>query len=348
MIDNPWDEPEEIARDLIRNGRYQLPNLDGTQRPKGRQRATNYIASISDNYALKQWEFGKLLEGIALRHDLVEEICSIDWESLKGKAYKDTVEKFVRKLKDAAKGNEGSRRGTAHHNMVNTLVTTGREIGTPAMKIRLRNFAEALQVHQLDMIPELQERTVILDRFDMAGTFDHGMWCRITQDLLLADTKTQKKFWSLLEPEAQLAVYVRADAMWDSSSRRFVEMPNFNKERGLLLHIDKESDEVNFLNVDLKEGWKTAILCYQVIKRRRRASSAATIRGALKPIPVGYIALVERYAREFGSITTVADGKRLRQECQGLGIWFTELKNCARDAAQRISNAGLDSQGRIL
>lgn len=347
MSDDLWDEPEDTSAPLIRNGRYALPNRDGTERPKGRQRMTNFIDAMEDAYAIKLWEFGRILEGVAARRDIIEEICSVDWGAYpadkKGTGYYALVKELVGKIKNAAKADEGARRGTAHHAMMNVKVTTGREVGTEKMRVRMRNLEDCLRAHQFRLVPELQERYVILDRFDVAGQYDSGL-LDINNQLILGDLKTQAEFRSLMKPQAQLAGYVNADAMWDSTNKCYVDMPKFDKDLGILMHMDKDGDgEVRLIDADLKEGWETVEMCAKVIQRRRRLSSAPYLRAAFRPIPPRYIDLVESFVRSFDGATTPADARALREEAVTAGVWGPEVQQAAREAKARILNAGLDT-----
>src|SRR4051812_34720308 len=84
-IDDPFALPSESAVQerpggLVQRGRYILPNRDGSPRGrktaknpyggKGYQRVTNLVSAFSDQFGLRMWELGEVLQGVATEPEL--------------------------------------------------------------------------------------------------------------------------------------------------------------------------------------------------------------------------------------------------------------------------------------
>lgn len=154
--------------------------------------------------------------------------------------------------------------------------------------------------------PALTERVVVNTKMMCAGRFDVPVWDLAAPEpvLRMADLKTKRKqFWSVLEQRAQLAVYARADVMWDDALSCYVQPPAFDLDEGVILHLPQGGGPLELLRMDLQAGWATALRAREVVDDRAGAKSAPYLR-SLAIVPAALdtehaactrLALVESY-----------------------------------------------------
>lgn len=354
---DPFDEAEaKPAQQLVTAGRYRLPNLDGSHHTGGWMRASNLAAALSDTRALSLWEQRMIMLGMRARPDLLESLAVLDVYRMDPNTLRKELEDIGWRLKEAAKADEGARRGNARHGMVEHWHTTGEEIGTPVMRRQLRTYRELLEAHRLRAMPGMQERIIIVESLNVAGKFDNILEDMCSNTNHIGDLKTQRKFWSLLEVEAQLSIYSRADAIWDEGQGVYIDMPRVCQETGIIMWMPKEPShepgtpaldpdepaakhEVLLLNLDLERGWRTAQLAKSIVDMRSESKSVAVLRGCVRPLPASasvVMRTVEEYAARFRAVTTVAEGRRVRDDAKADGLWGPELMEEAKRAAARI------------
>jgi hypothetical protein len=348
MTDDLFDDVEPAPRGLVTAGRYRLPNRDGSHHPGGWMRASNLAAALSDQKALRDWEVQMVLLGVRTRPDLVDELAVMDPAGMEPAVRRKELLQLAEDAKRAAKADEGARRGNARHTMVHRFHAAGVETGTPAMREQLRSYREVLEAHRLTPIPGMQERVVIVEALDCAGRLDTILWDEIGSTYRIGDLKTQRAFWSLMEVRAQLAIYAHADAMWDESAGRYVDMPPVHRELGHVMWMPKDRPEdwpeehghdVRILDIDLVKGWSTAQRAYEICRDRSEAKSVATLTGMFRPLPAGAVVTmrsVEDYARRFAECESWRDGSRLYEQARADGLWGPELERAAQAAAARL------------
>jgi hypothetical protein len=339
-----FDEATPVPRGLVTGGRYRLPNRDGSHHPYGWQRVTNLVGAYSDTRALALWQQRMILLGLRARPDLYEELHTMAVDTMDAAALRRELEYLADQAQTAAKADVGRRRGTARHAMVAHFHEGGEVVGTPSMRAQLTSYNEVLDAHRLRPVAGLQERVIICEALNCAGRYDNALEDLDTAVWHIADLKTQRQFWTLLEVRAQLAIYAHADAMWDEERECYVGMPPVNQELGLVMHMpqepEHERDPVEILNIDLVKGWQTARHAYQVVCDRSEAKSAGTLRSVVRPLPAPALTVVrtvEEYAARFASVATREEGKALVAEVMSAGMWCPELLACARKAEARIT-----------
>ena len=278
VTDNLFDDPDEP---LIKNGRYNLPNLDGSPRPGGGyMRCTNLAGALADQRELNLWEQRQTLRGLRLRYDLYETLCSLPVESwTEKKEERDALHPLIEQCKEAAKGNAGAIRGTARHTMVHAWHHHGVRVGTPKMLKQLDWYDQALEDAGLEPVPGLQERTVVLPDLDVAGTFDSVFMDRRTGEYLMGDLKSQDAFYTSMLVEAQLAILANGVGMWDRERRVYEPMPEVSKTRAVVVWMPKDGEGVTVSpDIDIVHGLATARLAYQIVGIRSRCKSIPHLR----------------------------------------------------------------------
>lgn len=278
MTDNLFDDPDER---LVENGRYRLPNLDGSHRPGGYMRCTNLAGALADQRELNLWEQRQTLKGLRQRYDLYETLCSMPVETwTEKKQERDALHPLIEQCKEAAKGNAGAIRGTARHTMVHARHVHGVRVGTPKMLKQLDWYDQALEDAGLEPVPGLQERTVVIPDLDVAGTFDSVFMDRRTGEYLMGDLKSQDTFYTAMVIEAQLAILANGVKMWDPSRKVYEPMPEVSKTRAVVVWMPKNGEGVTVSpNIDIALGWATAKLAHRIVCIRSRCRSVPYLRG---------------------------------------------------------------------
>lgn len=201
----------------VRSGRYDFPAPPDTVRPpRGYMRCTKKASAFSDQIRLQHWR-ERLLQ-LGLREDeglLFDELCAEGLEMMDPQEAKDWLEQHAQKAIDRAGGGVGARRGTARHTMLQVKMETGVITGHRTMRLQLESLFQALEDHELEVIPGWSERVVCNPRYGIIGTLDLGVMCRRTGQVGILDLKTQRQFWSYMEIAGQQEGYDSAPWVWE-------------------------------------------------------------------------------------------------------------------------------------
>lgn len=368
MTTDPFDEfdtPTQLdpSDAIIRGGRYRLPRRDGTHKPYGWQRVSNLVSAYSDQYALRNWEMGEVLAGVAADPDVLAELIRCAPQDMSKDERWAWTEAFIEKAKDASGGNRAAKHGTQRHEAVHEhhqgLPPIHQDAGT---RRALALYASALERHNFMALPGMQERRVLIESLEACGTLDNivAEICQPCQGsgerdedtvcpncagagqvgtLRIADLKTQRRFWTWLEIGAQLACYAHGDAMWDVATGTWVGMPPVDQNVAHVLWMPRtelgEEPHVEVWDVDIVAGWKTAQRAYEVVKDRAAAKSVKGRRAWLRPAPPA--SETERWAARFAAADTHAEGAQLVREAKIAGVWDGTLAMSARAAYDRLS-----------
>lgn len=222
LLEGPSDpEPRE---QLIVNGRYYLPPLDDpTGKRRSLQRVTNFIKQLSEQGGLVTWKLRSAVIGLARDERRYDLACSINPDSPRGK---QELDQLIEECIDFANAGPsgGNITGTALHNYTDDVA------GSYPIRVRdkwvpkLENYQRALHDKGLRVVPGLQERLVVSERYGTCGRLDD-----VYEDpfgtLRVGDRKSQKDFPTWWEVGAQLALYQSSDAMWNEAECRWEEMP---------------------------------------------------------------------------------------------------------------------------
>jgi hypothetical protein len=348
-LDDPFALPavsKVDARDgIITGGRYRLPQRDGTHKKGGWQRVSNLVSAYSDQYALRLWEIGEVLQGVGLDPALMDQVVLAQLHLLTKAERRAWVEGFIEHAKDASGGNAAAKHGTQRHASVETL-HAGLPYGhlDAGTRRHLALYQQALVRHGLTALPGMQERRVLVEELGAVGTLDNILTDAVRGYDVVADLKTQRRFWTWLEIKAQQACYNHAVAMWDEASGTWVDMPPVSLEVALILWMPRKPDDpveaqgwephVDVWEVDTVAGWETAKRAYQVVLDRAKGKSVnpgAWLRPAPEPTEL------ERYAALFAAVDSIPEGRALVQECRDKGIWCDILRDAAQAAYDRVA-----------
>lgn len=294
-----WDEAEDKPKYGLNEsrGRYEFPDPPGWTRPKGMSkgfmRMTNLAGAFSDQMRLQLWRERMILLGLREDEVLFDELAAApieEWDAYKAKEW---LERHANRAASVAKADQGSRRGTARHLMLQSYVETGLLTGTRTMRLQLESLLETLERHELDIIPGWSERRVCNTICMCIGTLDLGVSCRRTGQVGILDLKTAKAFWTYQEACGQQWGYDAAPWAWegtldDSGSWvRPLEWNLLGSARGpapgrrvaLLAHMPHEPGPhqlpVELHEVDLDYGREVMLVALNNVRLRSIGSSVA-------------------------------------------------------------------------
>lgn len=336
-MDDPFatvDDSTPVTRTggLITAGRYRLPNRDGTHHEGGWMRVSNLVSAYADQYALRQWEQRQMMLALRMDHALYTELLEATADQV---ADPQWDEAFLEKCKRVAGGSAGADHGTQRHSEVEGL-HRGDDVRLYPSEVRrmLAMYQSTLARHGLTPLQGMQERRVLVESLGCVGTLDNIVAesaPNATTENLVADLKTQRKFWDYLSIRAQLAGYAHGDAMWDPVAGRWVDMPPVRQDVALVLWMPRGQTTVDVLEVDIVAGWETAKRAYEVVLDRQGAKKGGAW---LRPAPP--VTETEQYAAMFAGVDSHAEGRALTEECKRKGLWSPVLADAAQLALLRL------------
>lgn len=270
-------------KEFDRWGRYLLPDPRDEQ-VKPWTRVSTFARSITDSFALAQWQQRMTAKGMALRPDLVALAATMDVSRDKA-----DMNKLVEQAKDAAGQKIAANTGTAIHAF--TEQVDGESLRIDAVPELHRPTVQAYQLQLkaagLSVVPELIERVVCLPQLSVGGKFDRVL--RESSDIhVVGDVKTGKDpSYGALEIAVQLACYahaVNACGVWDRSKRKWVPAPSVRTDYAIVMHLPAGKGTCALKRVDLVAGWEAAKLCFDVRSKRAVRNLMTDYEGA-EPVP---------------------------------------------------------------
>lgn len=319
---DPFAAPAQPKPELIRNGRYYLPPVDDpTAKPTAHTRVTTFVKTVSDMYTLSRWHQREVVIGLACREDLYDLSRTVDVND------RDAVQEIGDRAMEAAKsgrvgmtfGKGGNETGTALHAHTDQLdrgmPVTARQCWAP----KLVNYEQALADACLEVAPGMIELRVVIERYNLAGTFDRVLVFKPTPDpstwiYLIGDLKTQRVFYTWWEIAMQLALYANADAMWDPEQCRYVDMPPVSRDLAIVAHMPMVHDgddpnRVQLYEVDIAQGWEACQLVENVRQLRKAGKGwGRPLQSLTRPLGD-----TEQYAERLNSAGSRADLTRVMQ-----------------------------------
>ena len=273
-----FDTPSNTAADTVtaqpepkrdRFGRYLLPDpgQTGPASDLAWTRCTTFAKAISDTYHLSRWQMRMVAKGLAMRPDLfaLAAAAAVSDKAVLNQVADDAME--------TAGSADGRNKGTALHRFTER-VDLGEPVTVPApWDADVAAYRATMSAAGITVPREYIERITVVKALKVAGTFD-----RILQlpdgRLVIGDLKTQKDFYSWLEIAVQLAVYSRADALWNAHTNRYDPMPPVDQDVAIVMHLPVGQGVCTLHEVDINAGWEIAQVCQQVRELRARKNLA--------------------------------------------------------------------------
>lgn len=215
--------------DRDRWGRYLLPPVEHPDgKPVAHTRATTVAKAPEDQGGLMKWAQRMVVIGLGRRQDLHALAATTDPND------KKTLGQIARDAEEAGGSATGRNTGTAIHSAIEA-VNRGDE-PLPLFDTEVKAYRDALASAGLEPVPEYVERIVVLGEHRIAGTFDVALRDKASGELYVADLKTGSVGYPA-SMAIQLAIYATADHLVTQDFRGYEAMPQFNQERGVIIHL---------------------------------------------------------------------------------------------------------------
>lgn len=253
------------SRDVPRDqwGRYELPDPETGEPAKGWTRATTFAATLAESYGLRIWKERQVVWGLSRRPDLITLASTIS-----GPEDKKALGSIVDEAHIAAGTDGKANRGTAIHRACQASERGAHHEVPEELRPHVAGYFTALKDAGLQILPEYVERTVVLKRYHVAGTFDNILRCPDGK-LRIGDKKTGNLDYADIEFAVQLAVYAHADAIFNYDTGRYEPMPEIETDYAIIAHIDPVSGKTELQRVNIEWGWVWARTCAEVMDIRK-------------------------------------------------------------------------------
>jgi hypothetical protein len=251
------------TRDVPRDqwGRYKLPGPDGTE--ESWTRATTFAATLAEQYGLRIWKERQVVWGLSRRPDLLTMASTIS-----GPEDKKALGAIVDEAHVAAGTQAKANRGTAIHRACQAAERGAWDQVPAELRPHVTKYLKAMADGGLQILPSMVERTVIVNRYKVAGTFDNLVMCPDGR-IRVADKKTGSLDYADIEFAIQLGLYANADAIFDYDTGRYEPMPEVAKDYAVIAHIDPETGHTELQRANIEWGWVWARTCAEVMDIRK-------------------------------------------------------------------------------
>jgi PD-(D/E)XK nuclease superfamily protein len=335
LAEKPTNEPPDTGQPKGRvddRNRYKIPHPE-TGRPARWTRATTFAKAIAETEALERWGKRFVAKGLAERPDLLVRVERTPVDQRR------VLDAIAREAMTAAGAWKKAGYGTTFHSLTEKVDLGELDpfAAGPPWGAMLRAYSKILQDNRIKILPEYVERTVVVMKYMVAGTFD-----RVVEmpngELWVADLKTGRDLgYSWGEIAIQLALYANADSIYDFDAGVHRPMPEVSKSQALIIHAPVEENFVALHRLNIEMGWQAAELCHAVRNWRKFRGLAEEV----AQIPVGDDGpgLPRRWVARIEAATTISDLSLIWEEATRAGEWTEELEDLGHQRGAEI-NAG--------
>jgi len=274
--------PDEVRRDQW--GCYLVVPPTGDKKPLGYTRATTVAKTLDAEGGLAAWKATMAITGLMVRRGL-----RAQWEALiaetggdpwyNSPASKAQAKALVEECQTAGGANDRSKVGTALH-AITAAVDAGKSIAHLSDETATDVAAYVAGLSQAGVVIDQRwiEQTVVLDDWQVAGTFDR---IAVVDGVpMIADLKTGDNLeYSWLQIAVQMAIYNHADAIYrqgpaaNGSKDERLAMPQVDQNRALIMHLPAGQGRLDLYLVDTARGWEA--FGHSMWTRGWRASSSS-------------------------------------------------------------------------
>lgn len=254
-------QTEDVPRDQY--GRYELPDPHTGEETDGWTRATTFAATLAESYGLRIWKERQVVWGLSRRPDLITMASTIS-----GPEDKKALGAIVDEAHIAAGTDAKANRGTAIHRACQAAERGDYAAVPEELRPHVANYFAELKKHNLTMLPDYVERTIIVDRYHVGGTLDNVFLCPDGK-YRIGDKKTGSLDYADIEFAVQLSLYAHADAVYNYDKRQYEPMPEIATDYAIIAHIDPTSGACELHRVNIEWGWLWARTCAEVMDIRK-------------------------------------------------------------------------------
>lgn len=259
------DTPAPIRRD--RWGRYMVLPPEATS-PVGYTRATTVAKTLDDQQGLIDWGKRMVALGLAQRPDLTALITATNPDD------KRTLNGICERAAEAGGATARRDLGTAWHSIAERAATEPDWIPPAPYDRDIHALREALRIAGLEIVAGMNERMMVCDDWQIAGTAD--LILTDGDQLFFADYKTGSSVdLGSLGFAVQLAIYANCTNLYtqhptDPTLDVREPMPAVSKSTGVIIHIQPGSGHCDLYWLDLEIGAEALELAMNVREMRKQ------------------------------------------------------------------------------
>jgi hypothetical protein len=280
-----------LAPQFDRWGRYLIVP-EGGDEPVPHTRATTHAATLDDRYGLEKWSQRMVAIGLSRRSDLLAQVAAAP-EHDRGR-----IDSIVVDAIEAAEASKGRNIGEALHQFTERLDSGELELGNVPNPWQADVAAYRKSMGEAGFAVELIERTCVVPRLVVAGTFDR-LVVRDGRRFVL-DVKTGQRLdygWGAIA--TQLAIYSRAATLYDFDTAEHSPMPEVDQRVGIVAHVPAGGGKCELVTVDLEVGWQGAELARLVRTWRKATFRLGDVGASLPSRREWLVAQVRRLVNEY-------------------------------------------------
>lgn len=244
----------------------------GGGKAKGYTRPSTLAGILPGKDGLVDYLCYMAVGGAILRPDLRGQVAA-NWPP--DEETKPALKRLVKDLQEAAGSNTGAKNGDTLHTMTANL-DRGRLCGDEPhladYAADLKAYREFVAAAGLEIVPEYIERTVVLEKYGVAGSFDRLV--RKDGKLYVLDLKTGAHL-GFGEWAVQLALYSRGESLYSWEDETHEDFPEVDQEHGLVLHLPFGQAKPALYVVDLEKGWEAALQAMAIHSWRKTTKELA-------------------------------------------------------------------------
>jgi hypothetical protein len=296
----PKEEPAMIPVDLLGGDQHRrdrwgrlLVVPPGNTESVGYTRATTIAKVLDEGGGLIPWKATMAVVGTLRRPGI-----RATWESLiaaSGDPWyfspesKAKCRELVEEAAEAGGSTNRAEQGTALH-AITALIDSGavvHEVGAETMA-DLAAYTDTLAAYGIEVLRI--ETTVVLDTWQVGGTFDRIVRVPGYELPLIADLKTGSSLdYSWQSFAVQLAIYAHGEAIYDQGPTAAEDerhpMPEVDQHTGLIIWLPAGEARCELHVVDLDAGWEGFEMSMAVRQWRKRRDFDAPL-SVWEPRPV--------------------------------------------------------------
>lgn len=248
-------------------GRYLIVPSSGGK-PVGYTRATTVAKTLDNGGGLALWKAAMAAVGVIKRRGLrarLEALLALYGDPwYHSETSKAECKALMEECATAGGANDRAEIGTALHT-ISALFDAGRppEHLTEETERDITAYIHGRAAAHVDILADMIELTVVLDEWQVAGTFDRLATVPGYQLPWIADLKTGANLsYSWQSIAVQLACYAHANNIYrqgpakDGSQDQRLAMPEVDQRHGLVFWLHAGTAQLEMHVVDLEQGWE--------------------------------------------------------------------------------------------
>jgi hypothetical protein len=250
---------------------YRIVPRDGGK-PVRHARATTIAGTLDERDALERWAIRMTAIGITRRPDLFNLVAVTPIDK------KRELDRICADAKEAAAASSGANMGNALHALTER-VDAGETVIVPAALQRdVDAYLAELARCGIEILPDYIEKVCVNAKLDepIAGTTDRIV--RHGGAHVIFDIKTGGSMdFAWRKTAIQLAIYARADSLYDRDTGEHEDMPPVRQDVGIVMHLPASRASATAYAVDLLAGWDAAAQSVAVRQWRKRRDLATRL-----------------------------------------------------------------------